>query len=67
MYGKEREKEAVRTLNTVLVSSGRCVKQCGLFVDTDTGYLAASPDGVIDQDTLVEIKCPIKCLGETVF
>lgn len=34
------------------------VKDCGLFVCEEYLYLGASPDGVIDQDTIIEIKCP---------
>lgn len=30
----------------------------GLFVDVKLPFLAASPDGIIGDDSLVEIKCP---------
>jgi hypothetical protein len=30
----------------------------GLFVDMNLPFLAASPDGIIGDDSLVEIKCP---------
>ncbi|XP_063228948.1 uncharacterized protein LOC134534414 [Bacillus rossius redtenbacheri] len=30
-----------------------------MFVDKNIPYLAASPDGVVDDSTIVEIKCPI--------
>lgn len=33
-------------------------KKCGLFVRTDLPYLGASPDSVIDSETLIEVKCP---------
>jgi len=60
-HGKEREAEAISELNEILAKKGRGqVSPCGLFVDIDTGFLAASPDGILDEDTLVEIKCPIK-------
>ncbi|CAH1141268.1 unnamed protein product [Phyllotreta striolata] len=36
------------------------VKDCGLFVHPDYPFLAASPDGLIEPDGLVEIKCPYK-------
>lgn len=31
---------------------------CGLFVDQNLNFLAASPDGLINNDGIVEIKCP---------
>ena len=33
------------------------VRKCGLFVCKDRPYLGASPDGVIDSHTIVEVKC----------
>lgn len=34
------------------------VRSCGLFVDMQYGFLAASPDGLIDADGIIEVKCP---------
>ncbi|GFW83477.1 yqaJ domain-containing protein [Trichonephila clavipes] len=34
------------------------VKICGLFVDKDKPFLCASPDGLVGDDGLIEIKCP---------
>ena len=39
-------------------STGVIVDSVGLCVDMDHPYLAASPDGLIDSDTVIEIKCP---------
>lgn len=36
----------------------RKILPCGLFIDVQYQYLAASPDGVIDDETIIEIKCP---------
>jgi len=36
----------------------REIKLCGLFIDTENPCLGASPDGLIDEDGLVEIKMP---------
>lgn len=36
------------------------VIKCGLFVDLDKSFLAASPDGLIGDDAIIEIKCPYK-------
>jgi len=32
---------------------------CGIFVDKKLNFLAATPDGLIDNDYIVEIKCPV--------
>ena len=58
---REKEAEALQLLDSLLAPKGLHVRPCGLFVDTEAGYLAASPDGVLDEDTLVEVKCPLKC------
>ncbi|GFU76154.1 yqaJ domain-containing protein [Trichonephila clavipes] len=34
------------------------VKICSLFVDKDKPFLCASPDGLVGEDGLIEIKCP---------
>lgn len=34
------------------------VKKCGLFVHTDFPYLGASPDGLLNEDIIIEVKCP---------
>ena len=37
---------------------GLSVEPCGLFVDLDLPFLAASPDGLVRDDAVVEVKCP---------
>lgn len=34
------------------------MQPCGLFIDLDNGFLAASPDGLIGADGIAEVKCP---------
>jgi hypothetical protein len=34
------------------------VEDCGLFVETEKGFLAAVPDGVVGKDALVNLHCP---------
>lgn len=34
------------------------IKRCGLFIDSEIPFLGASPDGLIGDDGIVEIKCP---------
>ena len=32
--------------------------QCGLFIDQDYLFLGRSPDGLLEEDTIIEIKYP---------
>ncbi|XP_050053438.1 uncharacterized protein LOC126549075 [Aphis gossypii] len=34
------------------------VETCGLIVDSEIPFLAASPDGMVGNDAILEIKCP---------
>ena len=65
-YGKDNEKKAMEDLNTFLADEVLCVEECGLFVDLHKGYLAASPDGTVGKDALVEVKCPIICRDNSI-
>ncbi|XP_035205350.1 LOW QUALITY PROTEIN: uncharacterized protein LOC118180357 [Stegodyphus dumicola] len=37
---------------------GKNIRRCGLFIDPKYPFLCTSPDGLIDEDGLLEIKCP---------
>lgn len=37
------------------------VRTAGLHIDPKNNFLATSPDGLIDDDGVVEIKCPYSC------
>jgi len=65
-YGKDHESDAIEALNTILARNGLKVEECGLFIDTITGYLAATPDGTVGEDGLVEVKCPMKCKDSSI-
>ncbi|XP_069361994.1 uncharacterized protein [Maniola hyperantus] len=54
-YGSENEPVAVKDAEKVL---GLQIEPCGLFIDEKRPYLGASPDGLVGDDTIVEIKCP---------
>ncbi|GFY73759.1 yqaJ domain-containing protein [Trichonephila inaurata madagascariensis] len=41
------------------------VKMCDLFVDKDKPFLCASPDGLVGDDGLIEIKCLYSARFET--
>ena len=45
-HGRESEERALSQVGEVVGP----VRRSGLFVDTNTGYLAASPDGVLDDE-----------------
>ncbi|XP_076635450.1 uncharacterized protein LOC143348738 [Colletes latitarsis] len=54
-YGRKNEAKALRQLEEEL---GKHIVPCGLLIDTALSYLGATPDGVVDDDTIVEVKCP---------
>nr|XP_034195031.1 uncharacterized protein LOC117611204 [Osmia lignaria] len=54
-YGQECEKFAREQLSVCI---GVEIKECGLFIDSAIPFLGASPDGLIDEEGIVEIKCP---------
>lgn len=40
------------------------VRRSGLFVSTLDGIFAASPDGVVGEEGIIEIKCPYSCRND---
>jgi ribose 5-phosphate isomerase len=52
-WGIDNEEKAKQKLEEI---TGLC--SCGLFVDIEKTFLGASPDGLVDLDSIVEIKCP---------
>lgn len=44
--------------------TGKSVTQSGLCIHPTQTYVAASPDGLVDNDTVIEIKWPTKNLTE---
>lgn len=54
-FGKKHELLAVEQLERQI---GKKIEPCGLFIDREQYFLAASPDGLIDDLGIVEIKCP---------
>lgn len=55
-HGKDNEQTALRQLE---VQENIKIKSCGLYIDEEYHFLGATPDGVIDNKTIVEIKCPL--------
>ena len=54
-YGHKHESVA---LNAYAENQGKSVVNAGLFVCKEYPFLAASPDGLVGTDCLVEVKCP---------
>ena len=53
--GKTMRKEALRAFEK---SEGVKTQKCGLFICGKRPYLGASPDAVINDNEIVEVKCP---------
>lgn len=52
-YGIQNEENAKSTLSNIL---NKTIRPSGLIINNNIPFLAASPDGIIDEDSLVEIK-----------
>lgn len=48
-------------LQQYMEDTGLQVVKCGLFISTERPYLGASPDGLLGDETIIEIKCPYTC------
>lgn len=59
-YGKENEVIAKRELQNILKEP---IRDCGIFIDEEYFFLGGTPDGLIGDDGLVEIKCPYSAMN----
>ena len=53
-WGVNNEEEAVKAFT---LKTGLAVKETGIWFHS-SGILGASPDGIIDDETVLEVKCP---------
>ncbi|XP_053383405.1 uncharacterized protein LOC128549795 [Mercenaria mercenaria] len=53
--GSNMKKTAIKKFE---MHTGYSVNNCGLVTCRKSPYLAATPDGVINEQTIVEVKCP---------
>lgn len=53
-WGRENEKHAIEEFEQV---TGKIVSVTGLWLHS-SGVMGASPDGLVGQDTIIEVKCP---------
>ncbi|XP_065530481.1 EZH inhibitory protein [Lathamus discolor] len=74
-WGIDNEKVAIQAyeqLKSQAVGKPVRVEDCGLFIDRDKKWIAASPDGIIKEAAtgkalgLLEVKCPYKHRNNTV-
>lgn len=61
-YGKENEVIAKRELQNILKE---LIRNCGIFIDEEYFFLGGTPDGLIGDDGLVEIRCPYSAMNMT--
>ena len=54
-HGKTYEPIAIKKFEEL---NNLKVEKCGIFVNPKFPYLGASPDGIIDDKTIIEVKCP---------
>ncbi|KAK5639603.1 hypothetical protein RI129_012095 [Pyrocoelia pectoralis] len=54
-YGVENEHRAIEAFQA---ETNEIVSPCGLYIREDFPFLAASPDGLVGEDALIEVKCP---------
>lgn len=54
-YGINNESKAIQQMEKQLKIK---IDRCGIFIDQNDWFLAASPDGLIGCNGLVEVKCP---------
>lgn len=59
-YGRMHEKDAIKSLEEYADIK---IMKCGIFVDENLNFLAASPDGIVKNNDqyIVEVKCPSSC------
>ncbi|XP_072400501.1 uncharacterized protein [Diabrotica undecimpunctata] len=54
-YGQIHESFAIEAFESKMNCK---IIKCGLFIDEEHCFLGASPDGLVGDDALIEIKCP---------
>jgi hypothetical protein len=63
LHGKNYETKALKAFE---MKYDITTKKCGLFVCLEKPYLGASPDAVIDDESIVEVKCPFSGRNEMI-
>ncbi|XP_022172699.1 uncharacterized protein LOC111035404 isoform X1 [Myzus persicae] len=60
-YGRMMETVAKKKFEEIFKLA---IKPVGLCVDKNDPYIAGSPDGLIEDDSIIEIKCPFSAITE---
>lgn len=60
-WGKSRENTAIEAYESMSFNK---VQSCGLFISTKYPHIGASPDGLIGDLTVLEVKCPFSIKDE---
>ncbi|CAH2092627.1 unnamed protein product [Euphydryas editha] len=55
-HGIENENQAIQQM---ALQENLTIEPCGLFIDKKYCYIGATPDGLVGEDCLVEVKCPL--------
>ncbi|XP_055839190.1 uncharacterized protein LOC129907141 [Episyrphus balteatus] len=55
LWGLQNEKKAIQKLEEAIKIK---VQKCGFFIDDEFHYLGATPDGLVGEDGICEVKCP---------
>ena len=42
------------------------ISECGIFVSKEYPFLGASPDGITEDNIILEVKCPFRCKNKTI-
>lgn len=61
-WGKQNEKRAINALENLIDEE---ILPCGLFISGSASFLAATPDGLIGEKGIIEIKCPFSAKNIT--
>ena len=64
LHGKQCEQKAIQKFESS--KQLKCHK-AGLFIRTDYPYLGATPDGIVGENSTVEVKCPYNGRNELVL
>ena len=62
-HGNKYEREAVHKYEQ---DKNSTVASCGIYVSRTLPFLGASPDGVVNDEVIVEVKCPFSAKNKTI-
>ncbi len=63
VYGKANESEAVKKYEEITHNH---VNSCGIYVSKTAPFLAASLDGMVNDELIIEIKCPYSARNKVI-